>query len=367
MPWSEEAEKRGCYCGLWDKKPKILAERGLTPGFCGRCDVCDAPGHMRHYPGPVPATGSWCDRHYAEEKERAAERFATDACAPSSQKVGFLTILRDHRDMQDLEDFSEENRDLVAELRDPDWRMRLLTLKAGTIEVDDEVAEEMLRLLLEDPNEEVRAQVPIALGPTLELCWDELVDGRLPNPGDYNLNPLTQEGYDGLTETLRRVYLDESNPLLVRRRVLEGAVRSPQPWHEEAVAAAFRSEEMPWRVTAVFCMGFVPGFDDQIVEAFDSGLAPLRYQAIRAAGSREVERRGRPILAIAADPDAELDERLAAIESLPVLSPPGTFEILDDLGADPEEAVVEAADEALEEHSMLALTEADSDDDWDDP
>lgn len=42
---------RGCYC-----KPGEL--------FCGTCERCGAPGHTRHFPGPVPYTGSWCDRCY---------------------------------------------------------------------------------------------------------------------------------------------------------------------------------------------------------------------------------------------------------------------------------------------------------------
>ncbi len=268
--------------------------------------------------------------------------------------------------MRDLEAFSEENQFLVAALRDPDGKVRLRALEEAVDEADDELAEEMIRLLLEDPNEEVRARVPIALGPTLELCWDEIdEEGRLPPPDDYSLNSLTQGVYDRLVETLRRVYLDGATPELVRRRVLEGAVRSPLPWQEKATAAAFRSDNELWRITAVFCMGYLPGFDDEIVEAFDSGSELVRYEAIRTAGLREVQRLGRPLLALAEDPEADLEERVAAIETLPLLGPPGAFEILDELCADPEEAVAEAAEEALDELSMMALAEEALGDDWD--
>lgn len=46
------ATDRECYC---------------TPGqdSCGTCERCGAPGHTRHFPGPVPVTGAWCDRCYA--------------------------------------------------------------------------------------------------------------------------------------------------------------------------------------------------------------------------------------------------------------------------------------------------------------
>lgn len=42
---------RNCYC-----KPGEMS--------CGTCERCGAAGHTRHFPGPVPYTGSWCDRCY---------------------------------------------------------------------------------------------------------------------------------------------------------------------------------------------------------------------------------------------------------------------------------------------------------------
>lgn len=56
--------KRNCYCELWKTKPEILREQGVPEGFCGMCERCGQPGHTSHYPGPVPYTGSWCDRCY---------------------------------------------------------------------------------------------------------------------------------------------------------------------------------------------------------------------------------------------------------------------------------------------------------------
>jgi hypothetical protein len=64
LSYSEDAKARGCYCGLWDTKPDALRDQGLPEGFCGQCEKCGMPGHTRHFPGPVPYTGSWCDKHY---------------------------------------------------------------------------------------------------------------------------------------------------------------------------------------------------------------------------------------------------------------------------------------------------------------
>ncbi len=53
-----------CYCGLWSTHPAQLRQQGIPQGFCGICQRCQRPGHTRHFPGPVPYTGSWCDTCY---------------------------------------------------------------------------------------------------------------------------------------------------------------------------------------------------------------------------------------------------------------------------------------------------------------
>lgn len=42
---------RGCWCGPDD-------------AYCATCEVCGRPGHLRHFPGSAPVTGSWCAFHY---------------------------------------------------------------------------------------------------------------------------------------------------------------------------------------------------------------------------------------------------------------------------------------------------------------
>ena len=62
--WEAYANAKGCYCTVWKKNPDAYRAHGLEPGFCGICERCGKPGHTRHYPGPVPYTGAWCDRCY---------------------------------------------------------------------------------------------------------------------------------------------------------------------------------------------------------------------------------------------------------------------------------------------------------------
>ncbi len=51
MTGGADGNARNCYCRPGDAS-------------CGTCERCGAPGHTRHFPGPVPSTGSWCDRCY---------------------------------------------------------------------------------------------------------------------------------------------------------------------------------------------------------------------------------------------------------------------------------------------------------------
>jgi hypothetical protein len=37
-------------------------EQNIPEGYCGLCERCGKPGHTQHFPGPIPYTGSWCDR-----------------------------------------------------------------------------------------------------------------------------------------------------------------------------------------------------------------------------------------------------------------------------------------------------------------
>jgi hypothetical protein len=62
VEWEAYSSQRNCYCRIWATGPAMYEERGLPRGFCGTCERCGKPGHLRHFPGPVPYTGAWCDR-----------------------------------------------------------------------------------------------------------------------------------------------------------------------------------------------------------------------------------------------------------------------------------------------------------------
>ncbi|TNF35038.1 MAG: hypothetical protein EP312_04725 [Gammaproteobacteria bacterium] len=60
------AAESGNHCYCQERATNLaFAEtlKDLPPGYCGICDVCGQPGHMRAHP-QLPTTGSWCDEHW---------------------------------------------------------------------------------------------------------------------------------------------------------------------------------------------------------------------------------------------------------------------------------------------------------------
>lgn len=256
------------------------------------------------------------------------------------------------QDLKPLESFSEENRTIVAALRGGDDEERIGILD-DVGEADDELAEELLRLLEQDPSDEVRAAAAIALGPTLEIMDAEIDDqGRVES--GFGMVPISQRVYDRVVETLRRVCLDRAQPALVRRRAFEAAVRSPKRWQVEVIRSAWAGDDPDWRLTAVFGMGYViqADFSAEIETAFGSDSQDLQGEAIRAAGLRGLESLLPEVTAIAADEGAAPELRYAAVEALGYLGDEDTVELLHELTESEDELLAAIAEEAVQLASL---------------
>lgn len=256
-----------------------------------------------------------------------------------------------------LDSFDEWRRPYVAGLRSDDPAVRADALEEIAIAVDAAIARELLGLA-RDPErgEEERGRAVTALGPALEQCYlEEAPDGSLepPPPGTeewWGEPPFSSTEYGEVLEELRRLHEDDSLPKLVRRRAFEAAVRAPRDWQRKAVLSAWRSDDPEWRLTAVFAMGYLHGFEDEIREAFEGDDPALRREAMLTAGhGPSGEILADELLPVAADPEAPQQDRLIAIDRVAELHPDGAFEILDELTADLDAVVADAAEEALEE------------------
>src|SRR2546428_11011641 len=155
-------------------------------------------------------------------------------------------------------DWPEGTRKMLLDVlrtdRPSDADLLLAAELAGDLTViDDELVDALLSILgSDDKSEKVRGRAAISLGPVLEYA--DTVGFE-----DADDLPIAEGTFHRIQELLRRLYMDANVPKEVRRRILEASVRAPQDWHQDAVRAAYFSDDEAWRLTAVFCMRFLRG------------------------------------------------------------------------------------------------------------
>ena len=221
---------------------------------------------------------------------------------------------------------------------------RLLAAElAGDFSVtSDELLEILLSIVQSSKEpEKLRARAVISLGPALEYADEDIFDE------DFDEATITEGMFNKIQDSLQRLYRDAGVPKEVRRRILEASVRAPEEWHRNAVSAAYQQEDEDWKLTAVFCMRFIRGFEDQIVESLESKNPNIHYQAVCAAGIWEVDAAWPHITGLIASAETEKSLLLAAIESTAFIRPQEASEILGDLLEAEDEDIVDAVYETL--------------------
>ena len=207
--------------------------------------------------------------------------------------------------------------------------------------VNDELVDALLSILRNgDAAENLRGQAAISLGPALGYVD---IDGF----EEPDAAPITEQTFRKIQETLRKLYADAGVPKNVRRRILEAAVRAPQDWHQNAIRAAYLSDDEDWKLTAVFCMRYIRGFDDWILESLDSKNEDIHYQAVCAAGNWEVDAAWPHIAGLVTSAKTEKSLLLAAIEASASIRAQEAREILGSLMDADDEDIVETVYEAL--------------------
>jgi len=219
--------------------------------------------------------------------------------------------------------------------------------------ISDELAEALLLIgRNRDEPEELRALALVSFGPALEHA-------DMAGFDDAEQDLLSKAVFDTVSKALHELYLAEDNPTLVRRMALEASSHAPQDWHGAAIGEAFASEEHEWRITAVFCMRFVNGFEAEILETLGYDDLGLVFLAVGAAGNWQVDGAWERVVEFATDADYELDLRLEAIEAVACLRPATAGEVLASLTESEDEDISEAASEALDMAEALQSMEED--------
>ncbi len=202
---------------------------------------------------------------------------------------------------------------------------------------------------------------PTSCGAKRLSPWDRSSRTQIPSGfEDADDVAIAKRTFHQIQASLRELYADTNIPNAVRRRILEASVRAPQDWHRDAVRAAYSSDDEPWRLTAVFCMRFVRGFDPQILDALESANPDIHYEAVMATGTWAVNAAWRHVAALVTSGKPDKALMLAAIDAVAAIRPREARAILSDLTDSDDEDIVEAVYEAL------AMTEAPADMDDDD-
>ena len=220
-------------------------------------------------------------------------------------------------------------------------RLLAAELAGDIVVINNELADALLSMANSDNEvEALRGQAAISLGPCLEHTdMDEFEDS------DEAL--ISEEMFQRIKKTLRELYADADTPNPVRRRVLEASVRALQDWHKDAIGAAYSRGDESWKLTAVFCMRFVRGFNDQIIEALESENEDIHYEAVCAAGNWEVRAAWSHISGLISGEGTDKPLLLAAIEAAAGVNPREAKEVLVDLADSDDEDIVEAVTEAM--------------------
>lgn len=207
--------------------------------------------------------------------------------------------------------------------------------------VNDEMANALLVIVgNKDETNGLRGRAAIALGPVLE--WGFIEDFEEPDE-----IPISKSMFNQIQQTFFQMYQAENLPKLVRRRILEASVRAPQDWHEEAIRRAYVQDDPEWKLTAVFCMQFIRGFNKEIIESLNSSRPDVVYEAVCGAGNWEIKAAWPHIAAIVASEETDKDLLLAGIEAASMIRPDEAAGLLGPLADSDDEDIVDAVHEAL--------------------
>ncbi len=247
---------------------------------------------------------------------------------------------------------------LIDQRADESDRLVAAELAGDFTVINDDLADTLLTVVgSADELEQLRAKAAISLGPVLEQAE---TDG-FEDPDDV---PITERTFRNIQDSLEKIYLDNSTPKEVRRRILEASVRAPETWHQNAIRYAYSSGDKEWMLTAVFSMRWVRGFDDQILAALKSADAEIQYEAVKAAGNWELNAAWSHMVELVNDAHTPKPLLLAAISAVGSIRPAEAGNILVELADSEDEEIAEAADEAMAEAEVASDEEDDEEDEW---
>jgi HEAT repeat protein len=247
--------------------------------------------------------------------------------------------------LQNLVDITEHSFEanfdpiFLLAMGDDDSEVRAKAIDGLWENEDQALIGPLVHLLRTDESAQVRASAAMALGRFVLLGELEEID-RAPAM-------LAEEA---LLETLR----EKAEDLEVRRRAVEGIAYSGEAGVREIIEAAYYDDEEKMQASALFAMGRSadPYWGKVLLQELDNPNPEMRFEAARACGELEVSTAVPRLIEMSFDdPDREVQQ--AAISALGRVGGRQAREALEAYYESDDEALSQAAAEALDEMDML--------------
>jgi HEAT repeat protein len=154
-------------------------------------------------------------------------------------------------------------------------------------------------------------------------------------------------------EALWKAIHGPEEDLSVRRRALESLAYFDRPEVTQVIEQAYQDEEPKMRVSAVFAMGRSNDevWADKVLAELYTDDPEMRYEATRASGELRLIEATSALSQLVADADPEV--RLTAVWSLGQIGTPEARRVLEICAEQGNEALQDAANEALDEMDYM--------------
>lgn len=239
-----------------------------------------------------------------------------------------------------LTELAEDNLELNFDpifrycLTDPEEDIRSMAIEGLWENEDTSLIDPFITLLEEDESDKVQSAAAIALGKYAVLA---------------ELGKLRNETAVKVQEALLGAIDDRNKSTEVIRRVLESAAPLCIPDIQEAIHDAYNSNDPGLIISSIYSMGKSCNLSwlPILLKETENDDPEIRYEAAGACGELEDER-AVPALIKLANGDDDIDVRMAAIQSLGKIGSLSARECLKLCLESHNDAVKEAAEEALQ-------------------
>lgn len=260
-------------------------------------------------------------------------------------------------------------------LNDEDEEVRLLAVTGLWDYPNPEVIDKLFDMIYNDPSQEVRSKAIVTLG---RFIYEGIIaDYDFAWPLDQNSivpdETLPKKDFLRVKRFLLNLFRDENQPLEVRRFAVEALSFLNEPQIVEIIRQTYEHPDPKMKLSAIFSMGRNNNRDwaDILLEELESPNKEIQFEATRAAGDFVLPEAA-PILKRFANSD-DKDLALEAIWALGKVGGPDTRLFLEEYAESDDPDISEVAEAALDELTLLEMTEDFEnnefddylDDDWD--